>query len=314
MSPVLNPNNALPISQFLAIDEFAHSAQQGNSYRFAFDDQDFMTRPETRGIRFQLELLKPDLILKEHGIDNTIVVFGSARSVSPEQLAQKAETELASVEGLSANMLANVAINEHTSQATEGMIPGRAVDAASVANYQSAREFGRLVAKFNLSQGMNSRKLRICTGGGPGIMEAATRGAHEAGDLTVGFNISLPKEQSPNPYITPELCFRFHYFALRKMHFLMRARAIVAYPGGFGSFDELFEVLTLMQTKKISAFPVVLVNQRFWRSIVNFDVFVEQGLIDEADMALIHFVDTAEQAWQVIYDWYELAYPQDKLY
>jgi len=283
MSPRLPIDNALPIADFIKHDQLDSSLHQGNSYKFAFDDHDFLTRPETRGIRFQLELLKPDVILREHGIDNTIVVFGSARCVSQEAAEQ-------------ANLLANSELEKKSAQ--------RALRGS--ANYESAREFGRLVAQFNLEQGINHRKLRICTGGGPGIMEAATRGAHEIGDLTVGFNIALPREQHPNPYITPELCFRFHYFALRKMHFLMRARAIVAYPGGFGSFDELFEVLTLVQTKKINAFPILLVNQRFWRKIVDFDYFLEQDLIDESDLKLITFVDTAKEAWQVIHDWYEL--------
>ena len=162
------------------------------------------------------------------------------------------------------------------------------------------------MARYNLAQSQNNQKLRICTGGGPGIMEAATRGASEMGDLTVGLNISLPREQTHNPYITPELCFRFHYFALRKMHFLLRARAIVAFAGGFGTMDELFEVLTLIQTRKIHAFPVVLVNKAFWSSVINFQGFVENGLIDKTDLALFHLVDTPEEAWKVIYDWYDL--------
>ena len=138
-------------------------------------------------------------------------------------------------------------------------------------------------------------------------MEAANRGAFEAGDRTIGFNISLPREQHPNPYLTPGLSFRFHYFAIRKMHFMLRARSIVAYPGGFGSFDELFEVLTLMQTKKVERFPIILVGKSFWQEVINFKQMLEHGVIDQVDMQLIHFVETAEEAWAIIRDWYQLA-------
>ena len=174
------------------------------------------------------------------------------------------------------------------------------------AHYESAREFGRLVASYNKAQSEAHHRLHICTGGGPGVMEAANRGAFESGDLTIGLNISLPREQNPNPYITPGLAFRFHYFALRKMHFVMRARAIVVYPGGFGSFDELFEVLTLIQTKKIEPLPVVLVGAQHWQTVVRFDLLVNQELIDMDDLKIVHFVDTAADAWSIIRDWYEL--------
>jgi uncharacterized protein (TIGR00730 family) len=149
--------------------------------------------------------------------------------------------------------------------------------------------------------------LHVATGGGPGIMEAANRGAFEAGDKTIGFNISLPREQEPNGYITSGLSFRFHYFAIRKMHFMLRARAIVVYPGGFGSMNELFEVLTLMQTKKVERFPIILVGKDFWQKLINFDQMLSLGVIDRADMVLMHFVETAEEAWDVIRDWYQLA-------
>ena len=173
--------------------------------------------------------------------------------------------------------------------------------------YESAREFGSLVACYNKKQKENANKLHICTGGGPGIMEAANRGAFENGDETIGFNISLPREQYPNSYISPGLSFRFHYFALRKMHFMLRARAIVAYPGGFGSFDELFEVLTLIQTKKVVTIPVILVGKSFWNEMVNFKELVNFGVIDQEDMKFIHFVETAQEAWQQIQEWYQLA-------
>ena len=180
----------------------------------------------------------------------------------------------------------------------------RALDSSH--HYESSRKFGSLVAQYNLSQEVTENHLHICTGGGPGIMEAANRGAYECGDLSIGLNIGLPHEQRPNPYITPDLSFRFHYFAVRKMHFMMRARAIVAYPGGFGSFDELFECLTLIQTKKIQRLPVILVNKAFWETVIRFDLLVSQGLIEQEDLELINFVETPEQAWQIIVDWYEL--------
>jgi uncharacterized protein (TIGR00730 family) len=173
--------------------------------------------------------------------------------------------------------------------------------------YDSAREFGTIVAHYNATQTEARNKLYVATGGGPGIMEAVNRGAFEAGDKSIGFNISLPKEQHPNAYLTPGLSFRFHYFAIRKMHFMLRARAILAYPGGFGSFDELFEVLTLMQTKKVDRFPIILVGKDFWQEVINFNQMLDHGVIEQADMDLIHFVETAEKAWAVISDWYQLA-------
>ena len=285
MSPKLPTRNSRSVAEISAdTDAGLSKAELSKSYQFAFNDVDFINRPETRGIRFELELLKPELVLKEHGINHTIVVFGSAKCVSRESaqlLVQKAQSQ---------------AEKDHATQALENS-----------KHYESARQFGELVANYNLQQSVNENRLRICTGGGPGIMEAANRGAFEAGDLSVGFNISLPHEQHPNKYLTPELSFRFHYFALRKMHFMMRARAIVAYPGGYGSFDELFECLTLIQTKKISRMPVILVDRKFWETVVRFDMLVGQGLIDESDYKLIQFVETPEKAWEAIYEWYELA-------
>ena len=283
MSPKLLADNAISIAEFLQHSKSQAVDGPSNAYQFAFMDHDFLASPETRGIRFQLELLKPEVAMKNLGVDHTITVFGSARCISKE----------------AAERAAKLAVTEEALQKNR-------IDLAHSENYEAARSFGRLVAQYNLGQTEDSQKLRICTGGGPGIIEAANRGASEMGDLTVGLNISLPKEQTHNPYITPELCFRFHYFALRKMHFLLRARAIVAFAGGFGTMDELFEVLTLIQTRKINAFPVVLVNKAFWSSVINFQGFVDNGLIDKADLALFHLVDTPEDAWKVIYDWYDL--------
>jgi len=285
MSPKLPINNSQTITEYLNLHKSDPSEEDlDSSYKFAFDDEAFLSRRETIGIRFELELLKPEILLKEHGIEHTITVFGSTRFVSHEyalKLEKNAKTE-----------------NEKA-QAKQALLHSR--------YYESAREFGGLVARYNATQKDNTNKLHICTGGGPGIMEAANRGAFEVGDQTIGFNISLPREQHPNPYISPGLSFRFHYFALRKMHFMLRARAIVAYPGGFGSFDELFEVLTLIQTRKVVPIPVILVGQGFWNEMVNFKQMVEFGVIDEEDLQSIHFAESAQEAWSIIRNWYQLA-------
>ena len=285
MSRKLPTNNSQTITEFLNLHKSQLAEEDSaDSYKFAFDDEVFLARRETIGIRFELELLKPEILLKERKIDHTITVFGSTRFVSREKaqlLAKEAKTP------------------KEMELAKQALIHSEF--------YESAREFGALVAQYNATQKEGSNKLHICTGGGPGIMEAANRGAFEAGDETIGFNISLPREQHPNPYISPGLSFRFHYFALRKMHFMLRARAIVAYPGGFGSFDELFEVLTLIQTKKVVEIPVILVGKSFWNEMVNFQGMVKLGVIDDNDMKAIHFVETAQEAWHIIKDWYQLA-------
>ena len=284
MSSKLPTSNSQTITDFLNIKKSQISEENSiDSYKFAFDDEAFLARRETIGIRFELELLKPEILLNEHGIEHTITVFGSTRFVSYEHaldLEAKANTP------------------KELEEAKKALLHSQ--------YYESAREFGGLVAKYNASQDEGNNKLYICTGGGPGIMEAANRGAFEAGDQTIGFNISLPREQHPNPYISPGLSFRFHYFALRKMHFMLRARAIVSFPGGFGSFDELFEVLTLMQTKKVDRFPVILVGKAFWTEMINFKQMIEFGVIDENDMQSVHFAESAQEAWQIIREWYQL--------
>lgn len=284
MNPRLPRHNSQTITEFLNLHQAQIAEQDSDdSYKFAFADEAFLARRETMGIRFELELLKPEVLLKEQGIDHTITVFGSTRFVSRDRALE---------------LKAKARSQEEIEAANKALLHSE--------YYESAKEFGALVAAYNATQTKNSNKLHICTGGGPGIMEAANRGAFEAGDKTIGFNISLPREQHPNPYISPGLSFRFHYFALRKMHFMLRARAIVAYPGGFGSFDELFEVLTLIQTKKVVPIPVILVGKAYWNEMVNFNHMVEFGVIDQADMECIHFAETAEQAWKVIRDWYQL--------
>jgi uncharacterized protein (TIGR00730 family) len=284
MSPKLPVNNSQTITDFLNLHKNQMAEDNSaDSYKFAFEDEAFLVRRETLGLRFQLELLKPEILLHEHGVEHTITVFGSTRFVSSEK-AQEMERDAKTPQAIA--------------EAKRALLHSK--------YYDSAREFGAIVARYNDTQTEDRNKLYVATGGGPGIMEAVNRGAFEAGDKSIGFNISLPREQHPNPYLTPGLSFRFHYFAIRKMHFMLRARAIVAYPGGFGSFDELFEVLTLMQTKKVVRFPIVLVGQDFWCEVINFKKMLEHGVIERADMDLIHFVETAEEAWTVIRDWYQL--------
>ncbi len=258
---------------------------EADAYRLAFSDPEFLLRRETRGIRIQLEMLKPDLDQAEQGIENTIVVFGSARFAAPEDA--KAALKQAEV-GQEPNALA---------QAQRMMRNAR--------YYDQARLFARLVATHSAHRRPHER-LFICTGGGPGIMEAANRGAHEMGAPTVGLNIALPHEQSANPYVTPNLSFKFHYFALRKMHFMMRAKALVAFPGGFGTLDELFEVITLVQTKKAKPVPIVLFGTDYWKKLLNLDVLIEEGTISPEDVELFTYVDEPEAAWEAIKQFYRL--------
>ena len=258
---------------------------QPNANRLAFADPEFLLRRETRGLRFQLELLKPDIEQQAQGIDHTIVVFGSARFSSPEDAERAQRAALAA------------------GDAKEIAKAGR--DLRNSAYYAQAREFGRLVAQDSIGK-PREQQLFIATGGGPGIMEAANRGAHDIGAPNVGLNIALPHEQQPNPYITPTLCFRFHYFALRKMHFMMRAKALVAFPGGFGTLDELFEVITLVQTGKAKPVPIVLYGSAYWRRLLDFDLLVEDGVISEKDLELFSFADQPQAAWDCIRNFYRL--------
>jgi uncharacterized protein (TIGR00730 family) len=253
--------------------------------RLAFADPEFLLRRETRGIRFQLELLKPDLEQQAHGIENTIVVFGSARFRSEEDSARLVADAQAS--------------------ADEALIRRATALARNAHYYEKAREFGALVAKYSAGKDPADR-LFICTGGGPGIMQAANRGAHEAGGVSVGLAIALPMEEAANPYVTPALSFKFHYFALRKMHFMMRAKALVAFPGGFGTLDELFEVITLVQTRKSRQVPIVLFGSDYWKRLINFDVLIEEGVISPDDTALFQYADDAQTAWELVRSFYRL--------
>ncbi len=256
-----------------------------HAYRLAFADPEFLLRRETRGIRFQLEMLKPDLAQIEAGIEHTVVVFGSARFVS---------------------MDAAQALLQQAEQAQNPEALQRARQAVrNAVYYEQAREFAKLVAQHCDCLPAHE-KLHICTGGGPGIMEAANRGAHESGAPSVALNIVLPHEQMPNAYVTPELSFKFHYFALRKMHFMMRAKALVAFPGGFGTLDELFEVLTLVQTRKARPVPILLYGSDYWKRLFDPHVLVEDGTISPEDLDLFVYVDSPQVAWQHICDFYNL--------
>lgn len=261
------------------------SALEADAYRLAFADPEFLLRRETRGIRFQLEMLKPDLDQAEQGIDSTVVVFGSARFLSPEQ-AQAARAQ------------AQLTGDSRALAAAERQVKNSHY-------YDQARLFAHIVADHSAHRRREER-LFIATGGGPGIMEAANRGAHEMGALSVGLNIALTHEQYPNPYITPTLSFKFHYFALRKMHFMMRAKALVAFPGGFGTLDELFEVITLVQTRKAKPVPIILFGTNYWKRLVNMEVLVEEGVIAAEDLELFSYVDDPLSAWEVIKKFYRL--------
>ena len=256
-----------------------------DAYRLAFADPEFLLRTETRGIRFQLELLKPDLGLAAAGVHNTVVVYGSARVIAPDA----AEEQLAAARA--------------TGDAAALALAERTVRGARY--YAAAREFARIVAEHSLHQ-QPLERLFICTGGGPGVMEAANRGAHDVGVPSVGLNIGLPHEQQTNPYVTPYLAFKFHYFALRKMHFMMRAKALVAFPGGFGTLDELFEVLTLVQTRKVKRVPIVLFGKSYWSRLLNLEMLVEEGAIAAEDLQLYNLVDEPAEAWAVIQRFYGL--------
>jgi uncharacterized protein (TIGR00730 family) len=253
--------------------------------RLAFADPEFLLRRETRGIRFQLELLKPDLEQQAHGIENTIVVFGSARFRSEEEALTLVQAAEAGGDEAVIRRARALARNAHW--------------------YEKARAFGKLVARYSAAKEAHD-KLFICTGGGPGIMQAANRGAYEADGVSVGLSIALPMEEAANPYVSPELSFKFHYFALRKMHFMMRAKALVAFPGGFGTLDELFEVITLVQTRKSKQVPIVLFGSDYWKRLINFDVLIEEGVVSPQDLDLFKYADEPEAAWEVIRSFYNL--------
>lgn len=262
------------------------------SYRLAFTDTQFLLRQELRPVRLQLELLKPELMQQDEQINSTVVIFGSARISEAGHAKEK-------------HALAEAALakNPHDkSLQSRVKVTKNLLDKCKYYDY--ARDLSRLIS--SRCQHVGQREFVVVTGGGPGIMEAANRGAFDVDAKSIGLNIVLPAEQGPNPYISPELCFQFHYFAVRKMHFLIRARALIAFPGGYGTLDELFEALTLLQTRKITRLPVLLFGREFWSKIVNFEAMMDEGTIDQEDLELFQFVETPEEAWQAIVDFYQL--------
>lgn len=260
------------VSIFQPADRDARQAEKlpdtpqtrSSAFRLAFRDTAFLEQDELRPVRLQLELLKPELILREHGIVSTVVMFGGARIPRPEWRKNARTKTLAELSHF----------------------------------YDEARQFAHLAGAESVRRG--GREFVVCTGGGPGVMEAGSRGAHEAGAKTIGLGIVLPREEAPNSYVTPELSFNFHYFAIRKMHFLMRARAVAAFPGGFGTLDELFETLTLIQTSRMEPIPVLLFGREFWERIVNWEALADAGTISPEDLDLFHYVETAEEGWKIV--------------
>ena len=260
------------------------------NYRPADRDFEFLDRNDNRGLRLQLDYSKAQMLLEEHGVAHSIVVFGSTRV--PEPFAARRRVEQLEVQ--------LAASPEDTELATRLQVARRVLDKSRY--YDVAQEFGRIVGE---AEGPHGKRLVVVTGGGPGMMEAANRGAYETGARTVGLNISLPHEQYPNPYLTRSLCFQFRYFAIRKLHFLLRARALVVFPGGFGTMDELFETLTLIQTRKVKPVPVILVGEAYWRRAFDPDFLVEEGVIDPEDRDLFWYAETAQEIWDDIVRWYE---------
>ena len=265
---------------------------RSSSYRLAEDDVELLKQPGLRPVRLQLELLKPELALAEHGVKSTVVVFGSTQIAEPAVAKHRlTEARAALVENPGNPGLARLVELAERLEAKSHY-------------YEAAREFARLVT--TTCQPGSECDFVVATGGGPGIMEAANRGAFEAGGKSVGFNITLPAEQAPNPYITPELCFRFHYFALRKMHFVMRAKALVVFPGGFGTMDELFDSLTLRQTQRMQQIPIVLFGREYWDQVIDFEFLADEGVIRDEHLALMEYAETPQQAWDAICRFHQL--------
>ena len=269
--------------------EFAEKADVGTpqtrdpAYRLAFQDTEFLLREELRPVRFQLELLKPEMLLDEAGIGSTLVMYGSARIPEPDK----------------ADALVAAAVDDDSRKIAE-----RLKEKAKY--YDETRELARLASACGISAN-GKRDFVVCSGGGPSIMEAANRGAADAGQESIGLNIVLPHEQAPNEYVTPSLSFQFHYFALRKMHFLLRARAVAVFPGGFGTLDEFLELVTLVQTGKMEKLPILLFGEAFWKRVINFEALAEEGTISRADLDLFQFVETADEAWAIIQRFYDIS-------
>jgi uncharacterized protein (TIGR00730 family) len=279
-----------PRSEDPKAEKLVKALMASPSYRLAEEDPDFLRSHETRGVRLELDYMKAELAMTRLDVQHTIVVFGSARIRERKSALER----FREVEKRVADNPDDPKLLQQLRHAE------RMVEMSTY--YEDARIFGRLVGRSGT--GPQDNRVILMTGGGPGIMEAANRGAHDVGAKSIGLNINLPHEQFPNPYISPELCFQFHYFAIRKLHFMLRAQALVAYPGGFGTLDELFEVLTLIQTRKNPAIPVVLVGRRYWERIVNFEILAEEGMISPDDLEIFAIVENAEEAWKHIIGWH----------
>jgi uncharacterized protein (TIGR00730 family) len=289
--PVLMNDTKITDRRFYKAQQEADFAEQqlstpqtrSKSYRLAFQDTDFLLREDLRPVRFQLELLKTEMLLDEANIGSMLVIYGSARIPEPA----KAEELLAAATDDRSRIIA-----ERMQEKSRF--------------YEEARQLAQLASQAHITDEAGRRHFVVCSGGGPSIMEAANRGAHDVGAESVGLNIVLPHEQAPNLYVTPRLSFQFHYFALRKMHFLLRARAVAVFPGGFGTFDEFFELLTLVQTGKVKKMPILLFGKEFWNRVVNFEELMLEGVISPPDLELFRFVETADEAWRAICDFYEV--------
>jgi len=288
LAPVCSMDSSATIS--------AQSQINSPSYEIAFEDRNFIWSDYARPMRLQLEMEKPEWFMRQSGIRSTVIVFGSARFVSQnraQRLLNEANEKLAA--------------SPNCEMAKEAVAMAKIQMETSV-YYEEAREFARIVAKETMADYPPDYQgpfdYVICTGGGPGIMEAANRGAYEVGAQSIGLNIQLPYEQRPNPYMSPHLCFQFHYFNVRKLHFMLRAKALVCCPGGFGTFDELFEGLTLRQTERMQKIPIILLGTEFWKKCVNFNYLVETGVIDRGDLELFHFTDSPQEAWDMIKAFY----------
>lgn len=261
------------------------------SYRLAYQDADFIRRPDMRPLRLELELLKPEILLEEQGVDETIVVFGGTQLVEhriAQTYLEQAEAEL---------------LQEPADTHRQRAVARAKRRQAKAHFYDECREFSRIASSLKDHTG----KSRYCivTGGGPGIMEAANRGAHDVGAKNAGLNITLPFEQIPNPYITPNLCFQFNYFAIRKMHFLLRAKALICFPGGFGTLDELFTTLTLRQTQRMQEIPVILYGSEYWKQVLNFEFLADEGMIQDEHLELFTYADSPQEAWRCIAEYHQ---------
>ncbi|MDH3892654.1 MAG: TIGR00730 family Rossman fold protein [candidate division Zixibacteria bacterium] len=274
------------------IEKLQARLERSPAYKVAYYDKGFISEDYSRPVRLQMELMKPEILLQDQKIKSTLVVFGGTRIVEPKDAKAGVKTAEARLRR----------------KPSDGTLKRKLHIAKNILAksrfYDEAREFGRLVSEENRPNHEN--EYVIVTGGGPGVMEAANRGAFDVGAKTVGMNITLPEEQEPNPYITPELCFKFHYFAIRKMHFMLRAKALVAFPGGYGTLDELFEALTLVQTEKVAPLPIVLFGEEYWRSLIDFEFLVRQGTIAPEDIELFVYADKAVDAWNYIKAFYNV--------